>query len=276
MLSGKRHVGRIASAAWRKSSLSISSGHCVEVADRRDAIGVRDSTDTEGPVLEFTPDEWAAFLGDINMSVAMTSSLASGEPGPPGVTTSPSGWRDLDRLWDDVVAGHSEAALDVTHLYQARAVGDWAEPRVAARELAAPRQGPSAPRSEGERMPAADGCVSSPGNPACCFCGVWARRAGGVAVAMSGPIRRAQIRSCGPIRCAAVSLHHSTGGDLRHGRQFHDRGPLLPGDDAAVLRLEDKQAGRAQGPGRRQPSRPRRHAHVHRRPGCRRAQGAGC
>ena len=29
------------------------------------------------------------------------------------------------------------------------------------------------------------------------------------------------------IRRAAVSLHHSIDGDLRHGRQFHDRGSLL-------------------------------------------------
>src|SRR4029077_1469418 len=31
------------------------------------------------------------------------------------------------------------------------------------------------------------------------------------------------------IRRAAVSLHHSIDGDLRHDRQFHDRGSLLPG-----------------------------------------------
>ena len=30
------------------------------------------------------------------------------------------------------------------------------------------------------------------------------------------------------IRRAAVSLHHSIDGDLRHDRQFHDRGSLLP------------------------------------------------
>src|ERR671933_697529 len=32
------------------------------------------------------------------------------------------------------------------------------------------------------------------------------------------------------IRRAAVSLHHSIDGDLRHGRQLHGRGSLLVGD----------------------------------------------
>jgi len=41
-------------------------------------------------------------------------------------------------------------------------------------ELARPRQRPSAPRSQGGRILAADGCASSSGNPACCFCGAWA------------------------------------------------------------------------------------------------------
>jgi hypothetical protein len=44
-------------------------------------------------------------------------------------------------------------------------------------ELATPRQRPSAPRSQGGRMLAADGCASSSSNPACCFCGV--RASGG-------------------------------------------------------------------------------------------------
>jgi hypothetical protein len=40
-------------------------------------------------------------------------------------------------------------------------------------ELATPRQRPSAPRFQGGRMLAADGCASSSSDPACCFCGVW-------------------------------------------------------------------------------------------------------
>lgn len=51
---------------WFKSSLSFSNGNCVEVASLPgDQIGVRDSKDTEGPVLRFTPGEWAAFVGGV-------------------------------------------------------------------------------------------------------------------------------------------------------------------------------------------------------------------
>jgi hypothetical protein len=51
---------------WIKSSLSFSNGNCVEVASLPDdEIGVRDSKDSEGPVLRFTPDEWFAFLGGV-------------------------------------------------------------------------------------------------------------------------------------------------------------------------------------------------------------------
>jgi hypothetical protein len=49
---------------WMKSSLSFSNSNCVEVASLPDGkIGVRDSKDSEGPVLRFTSGEWRAFLG---------------------------------------------------------------------------------------------------------------------------------------------------------------------------------------------------------------------
>ena len=52
---------------WIKSSLSFSNGNCVEVANLPDGeIGVRDSKDSEGPVLRFTSDEWRAFLGGVH------------------------------------------------------------------------------------------------------------------------------------------------------------------------------------------------------------------
>ena len=51
---------------WVKSSLSFSNGNCVEVASLpQGEIGVRNSRDSEGPVLRFTPDEWHAFLGGV-------------------------------------------------------------------------------------------------------------------------------------------------------------------------------------------------------------------
>jgi Domain of unknown function (DUF397) len=51
---------------WIKSSLSFSNSNCVEVAGLPDdEIGVRDSKDSAGPVLRFTPGEWHAFLGGV-------------------------------------------------------------------------------------------------------------------------------------------------------------------------------------------------------------------
>ncbi len=56
-----------ADSSWVKSSLSLSNSNCVEVADLPGGgIGVRDSKDTEGPVLRFTPDEWRAFIGGVH------------------------------------------------------------------------------------------------------------------------------------------------------------------------------------------------------------------
>jgi hypothetical protein len=51
---------------WVKSSLSFSNGNCVEVASLPDGgVGVRNSRDSQGLVLRFTPDEWHAFLGGV-------------------------------------------------------------------------------------------------------------------------------------------------------------------------------------------------------------------
>ncbi len=51
-------------SSWVKSSLSFANGNCVEVASLPDGtIGLRNSRDSGGPVLRFTPDEWHAFLG---------------------------------------------------------------------------------------------------------------------------------------------------------------------------------------------------------------------
>jgi hypothetical protein len=67
-----RNTGTISSAArnagldWAKSSLSHANGNCVEVAGlTTDLIRVRDSKYPRGPMLQFTPAEWDAFLGGV-------------------------------------------------------------------------------------------------------------------------------------------------------------------------------------------------------------------
>jgi Domain of unknown function (DUF397) len=53
-------------AYWLKSSLSYGNGNCVEVAGLPEgAVAVRNSRDVTGPMLQFTPDEWNAFLGGV-------------------------------------------------------------------------------------------------------------------------------------------------------------------------------------------------------------------
>jgi anti-sigma regulatory factor (Ser/Thr protein kinase) len=52
--------------SWRKSSLSLYDGACVEVAGLPGGqVGVRSSRDCGGPVLAFTPAEWHAFIGGV-------------------------------------------------------------------------------------------------------------------------------------------------------------------------------------------------------------------
>ncbi|GGJ88596.1 DUF397 domain-containing protein [Pilimelia anulata] len=51
-------------ARWFKSARSgPNCDNCVEVAFVGGAIAVRDSKNTDGPALLFTPAEWDAFVG---------------------------------------------------------------------------------------------------------------------------------------------------------------------------------------------------------------------
>lgn len=52
---------------WRKSSRSGSpNGNCVEVAFASGgAVGVRDSKNNAGPILEFNPRQWSAFIAAV-------------------------------------------------------------------------------------------------------------------------------------------------------------------------------------------------------------------
>jgi len=52
---------------WRKSTRSSGGDNCVEIAVATDgAVGVRDSKDPTGPVLQFDPRTWAEFLGGVH------------------------------------------------------------------------------------------------------------------------------------------------------------------------------------------------------------------
>ncbi|MFI9585363.1 DUF397 domain-containing protein [Streptomyces sp. NPDC052236] len=49
---------------WHKSGYSAGNGgDCVEVASCPDALHVRDSKNTSGPMLTMTPGAWGAFVG---------------------------------------------------------------------------------------------------------------------------------------------------------------------------------------------------------------------
>jgi hypothetical protein len=51
---------------WEKASYSNAGGNCVEVGKLPDGgRAVRDSKDPDGPVLRFTPAEWAAFTAGV-------------------------------------------------------------------------------------------------------------------------------------------------------------------------------------------------------------------
>jgi len=52
---------------WRKATYSTTNGGgCVEVATNLPGVvAVRDSKDPAGPVLEFTAEEWLAFISGV-------------------------------------------------------------------------------------------------------------------------------------------------------------------------------------------------------------------
>lgn len=56
----------LSGAKWFKSSHSESGGQCVEVAWLGNTyVGVRDSKNSSGPALIFTPSDWDAFTSTI-------------------------------------------------------------------------------------------------------------------------------------------------------------------------------------------------------------------
>ena len=62
--SGGSGTSNCVEVSWRKSSHSGGSGTgaCVEVAFEASAVGVRDSKNTSGPSLAFSPTAWRTFV----------------------------------------------------------------------------------------------------------------------------------------------------------------------------------------------------------------------
>jgi uncharacterized protein DUF397 len=47
---------------WIKAAASSGAGQCIEMRRHSDGVDVRDSKDPQGPVLHYTPGEFAAWL----------------------------------------------------------------------------------------------------------------------------------------------------------------------------------------------------------------------
>jgi hypothetical protein len=59
-------TGNFSTANWKKSSLSMGNGNCIEIAQVSGRYLIRDSKNRFGPTLQFTRDEWRAFLGGVH------------------------------------------------------------------------------------------------------------------------------------------------------------------------------------------------------------------
>jgi hypothetical protein len=66
LLRTLRPISQAAASPWTKSSLSHANGNCVEISNLPDGkVGLRNSRDVSGTVLQILPEEWRAFLKGI-------------------------------------------------------------------------------------------------------------------------------------------------------------------------------------------------------------------
>ena len=57
---------------WRKSRHSVANGNCVQVAVSSDAVMIRDSADSEGPVISYPAAAWRAFVAAAKMPTPLS------------------------------------------------------------------------------------------------------------------------------------------------------------------------------------------------------------
>lgn len=62
---------------WRKSSYSGNGGNCVEVADRDNAVLVRDTENRTGTVLRFAPGAWRRYVAQVKGERSLASELTA-------------------------------------------------------------------------------------------------------------------------------------------------------------------------------------------------------
>jgi hypothetical protein len=63
-------VPALSHATWRKSTYSGNGGDCVEVArNLPGTVAVRDSKDSQGPVLVIAAKDWRAFTAEVKAGI---------------------------------------------------------------------------------------------------------------------------------------------------------------------------------------------------------------
>lgn len=79
-------------AGWRKSTYSSQANGCVEVDLASSGARIRHSKITDSPVIDFTTEQWAAWLAEV------TADHLTGANGAVTVTVRPGAWivRSID------------------------------------------------------------------------------------------------------------------------------------------------------------------------------------
>jgi hypothetical protein len=83
--------GEIVALSWVKAKASSHNGACVELAAAAGNIAMRDSKDPAGPVLVYTPAEFAAFLDGARNGEFDSLLSLSGRAARPGAAGAEGG-----------------------------------------------------------------------------------------------------------------------------------------------------------------------------------------